>query len=259
MKKILLILEREDVLASVRAILEKEKYSVLSAINGECGLLFAKRTNPDLIISDIDLPGIDGFRLLKELREDTRTVMIPFIFLTTHSFLYDFRRAMEMGADDFLFRPFDPEDLVKAVNVRLLKNKRIKRQIAALGLESSLNRGEFFADANRIFITKDNVTFPILLSDVEYFSARGHLTAINTVRGEEYLAVKSIAAVVKHLPVSKFIRINRSVIVNMDFIAKVEKEKNESCRVMLKTSEKYFTVSRPYLNIFKSFLHISES
>jgi len=100
-------------------LLANEGYEVDSAENGEVGLEKARQTLPDLIISDIMMPVMDGFKVLEELRKDFKTATIPFIFLTARMEMENFKIGMRLGADYYLFKPFDVQDLLLAVQSSL--------------------------------------------------------------------------------------------------------------------------------------------
>jgi DNA-binding response OmpR family regulator len=105
MKKKILIIEDELALQKTFSdILEKEGYQVISALNGESGLMLAKKENPDLILLDLILPQKDGFEVLKELKKDETTNEIPVIVLTNLEDIQSVERAVELGAKTYLVK-----------------------------------------------------------------------------------------------------------------------------------------------------------
>lgn len=130
MKTILIIEDNLDVRENIADILKLENYRVVTAENGTIGVEKAKSVLPDLIICDIMMPGIDGYEVLKRINEDGTTAGIPFIFLTAKSERTDIRIGMNLGADDYLTKPFDEKDLFEAIECRLKKNDFLKREIA---------------------------------------------------------------------------------------------------------------------------------
>jgi two-component system, sensor histidine kinase and response regulator len=129
MKKILVIEDSHFVLKKVITILEKEGFKVLSAENGSDGVKLAKGHLPNLIISDIEMPELDGYQVLTELSEDPLTSTIPFIFMTAAKKKWsEVRFGMGLGADDYLTKPFTEEELLTAVNSRLEKNEIFKKK-----------------------------------------------------------------------------------------------------------------------------------
>lgn len=126
MKKILIIEDEVAVLENIAELLESENYSVSGAENGFKGIELAKSMHPDLIVCDIMMPQMDGFTVLKELQKDRHTSTIPFVFLSAKAEKNDIRYGMELGADDFLAKPFTPEELFIAVRARLQKHEKFE-------------------------------------------------------------------------------------------------------------------------------------
>jgi len=128
MKKTVLIIEDEqDIRHDLVRILELSGFNTIDANNGKIGLDLATSLKPDLIISDIMMNEMDGFELLKELQKSAETANIPFLILSAKSSRYDIRHGMKLGADDFITKPFDIDELLDAVNARLKKSEKIQR------------------------------------------------------------------------------------------------------------------------------------
>ena len=115
MKKILIVEDSEDILETTSELLELKGYQIATALNGLKGLELAKSILPDLIISDIMMPKMDGFEMLQALRTDAKTAMIPFIFLTAKAQKSDILRGAVSGADRYLTKPFTIAKLLKTV------------------------------------------------------------------------------------------------------------------------------------------------
>ncbi|MHB8906941.1 MAG: response regulator transcription factor, partial [Melioribacteraceae bacterium] len=126
MKKILVIEDEKDIREVINALLTEEGYAVYSAKNGKDGIELAKNEIPNLIICDIMMPGMDGYTVLKELSKNSSTKSIPFIFLTAKVERNDLRFGMELGADDYLFKPFKSEELLKSISSRLNRIETLK-------------------------------------------------------------------------------------------------------------------------------------
>jgi CRP/FNR family cyclic AMP-dependent transcriptional regulator len=121
MKKILLIEDNESLRDNTAEILELACYKVVVAENGKVGVEVALREVPDLIICDIMMPVLDGFGVLHMLQKNPSTKNKPFIFLTAKSEHNDFRKGMDLGADDYITKPFSGTELLNAVESRLKK------------------------------------------------------------------------------------------------------------------------------------------
>jgi YesN/AraC family two-component response regulator len=101
--------------------LESEGYNAIGAENGIVGLQLIKEYLPDLVICDLVMPDMDGYTVLSNLREDSLTAIIPFIFLTAINTKASLRKAMELGADDYLTKPATTDELLRAIAIRLQK------------------------------------------------------------------------------------------------------------------------------------------
>jgi CRP/FNR family transcriptional regulator, polysaccharide utilization system transcription regulator len=130
MKTILLIEDNTDVRENTAEILELANFRVLQAENGKHGVELAQEQKPDLIICDIMMPVLDGYGVIHMLGKNQETASIPFIFLTAKTERGDFRKGMEMGADDYITKPFDDIELLRAVESRLKRNEMLKAEFS---------------------------------------------------------------------------------------------------------------------------------
>ncbi|HSP83175.1 MAG TPA: response regulator [Gillisia sp.] len=121
MKKILFIEDDTVVRENTAELLELSDYTVITASNGKIGVALGKQELPDIIICDIMMPELDGYGVLQALAEDPETRHIPFIFLSAKTEHKDIRRGMDLGADDYLTKPFEEEELLSAIESRLAK------------------------------------------------------------------------------------------------------------------------------------------
>jgi CRP-like cAMP-binding protein/CheY-like chemotaxis protein len=122
-KKVLIIEDNDDIRENVIEILELAGYTVSSASNGKAGVELAFQDTPDIILCDIMMPELDGYGVLYMLSKRPETIAIPFIFLTAKAEHFDRRKGMEMGADDYLTKPFDDMELLAAIESRLKKKE----------------------------------------------------------------------------------------------------------------------------------------
>jgi CRP-like cAMP-binding protein/CheY-like chemotaxis protein len=122
--RILVIEDNDDIRESVVEILGLANYNVLEADNGKAGIELAAKHLPDLILCDIMMPELDGYGVLYLLNKNPQTAATPFIFLTAKADRIDIRKGMEMGADDYLTKPFDDVELLNAIESRLVKRTR---------------------------------------------------------------------------------------------------------------------------------------
>lgn len=130
MKKILLIEDDSVMRENTAEILELARYAVTTAKDGKEGAEIAKKIRPDLIVCDIMMPRLDGYGVLHILGKDPQTAGIPFIFLTAKAEKSELRKGMELGADDYLVKPFEETELLNAIEVRLKKSALLKKEFA---------------------------------------------------------------------------------------------------------------------------------
>jgi len=129
MKKILLIEDVDDIRNNTAEILELSNYIVIVAENGKTGVEKAIEHKPDLIICDIMMPVLDGYGVLHAVHKNEAIKNTPFIFLTAKTERGDFRKGMELGADDYITKPFNGTELLNAVDSRLKKLDLLRQQV----------------------------------------------------------------------------------------------------------------------------------
>jgi putative two-component system response regulator len=126
MTKILLVEDDAPLLEVMRSILEAEGYEVFPAANGRYALDLFVSAWPNLVVSDIMMPEMDGFELLKSVRVIPEGITVPFLFLSARTERSDVDRARSLGVDDYLFKPFDASELINAVRARLNRRRVIE-------------------------------------------------------------------------------------------------------------------------------------
>lgn len=131
MKKILLIEDNQNIRENTAEILELANYKVYTAENGKVGVETALECKPDLIICDIMMPVLDGYGVLHLIHKNPSLQNTPFIFLTAKTERADIRRGMELGADDYLTKPFMETELLTAIESRLRKVDLMKQEFSA--------------------------------------------------------------------------------------------------------------------------------
>lgn len=127
-KKVLVIDDTQEIRMIISESLNIYGFETLSAEDGETGIRVAQERLPDLIICDINMPRVDGYETLKAIRQHEPTSTIPFIFLSGATERPNVRKGMELGADDYLTKPFTHKELMAAVNTRLEKQAELQRQ-----------------------------------------------------------------------------------------------------------------------------------
>jgi two-component system, sensor histidine kinase and response regulator len=122
MKRIVLIEEEHITRRVLHRIFNAEGYRVYSARNGWDGLQLSIAVVPDIIVCDVDVPVLDGYKVIEEIRRNPLTCAIPFIFLTGKKTRADIREGMDRGADDFIIKPFEPQELLKSIRAQEQKH-----------------------------------------------------------------------------------------------------------------------------------------
>jgi two-component system LytT family response regulator len=245
MTKILFLEDDESVRLPVIDLLEAENYTVLSATDGRQGLELARREKPDLIISDIMMPELDGYGVFEALQKDPLTAVIPFIFLTAKTDSSDIREGLGIGADDYITKPFEHDDLLHSIQTRLDKYARISE--AAVKADDN-------PDYDQIFI-KDGESCWF----VEYEKIRLLESEDNYVRvffdNEKPLVSRTLNYLEERLPNRLFFRANRKQIINLKWIRHIQPWFNGGLLVTLKDDAKV-QMSRRAAQGFKAIMGI---
>ena len=157
MKKILVIEDNQQVRENIAEILELSEYQVITAENGKVGVDKALSENPDLILCDVMMPVLDGFGVLRILEKKISTAHIPFIFLTAKAEKTDFRKGMNLGADDYITKPFDDVELLDSIEMRLKKSDRLQSAFDGTteGLSSFINEAKGRLELNKLSSERD--------------------------------------------------------------------------------------------------------
>jgi len=131
-ESVLVIEDEAELLEEVSDMLRFEGYKVLKAKCGEEGLELARENTPDIILCDIIMPGINGFDVLNELKSEDHNSLVPFIFMTAKTERVNLRLGMDMGADDYILKPFTRQELINSLDARLKKLKAVRNSVNTL-------------------------------------------------------------------------------------------------------------------------------
>jgi len=154
MKKVLVVDDEADIVELVSYNLKKEGYQVLSAYDGEEALSLARQENPDLVILDLMLPKIDGFRVCRVLKKEEPTAKTPIIMLTAKTREEDRVAGLDLGADDYVTKPFSPRELLARVKAVLRRAGPPEDELLRYGdLEIDISRYEVCLSGNRVNLT----------------------------------------------------------------------------------------------------------
>ena len=178
-EKILIVDDEKDIVKMLDYNLKNEGFRTISASNGEEALDLAKREHPDLIILDLMLPGIDGLDVCKTLKKESKTSNMPIIMLTAKVQESDKVIGLELGADDYVTKPFSPRELVARVKAVLRRAKEKER------LPDILNIGDLRIDFSKILVTLKSK--PIELTSKEFELLTTLMKAKGRVLSRDYL------------------------------------------------------------------------
>ncbi len=174
MKEMILVVEdNPDMTAALKLALEMEGYHVLAAADGLEALRILERVTPDLIVADIMMPRMNGYELYEATHQDEKWISIPFIFLTAKTDKKDIRLGKEMGADDYLVKPVEKEDLIAAIRGKLKRATELKAAAEAAQedlqgpvLKGTLKTGDLIIDLDRHVVTAKGQ--PVRLTPTEF-------------------------------------------------------------------------------------------
>ncbi len=187
-EKILLIEDEKDILELIAFNLECSGYDVLKASNGEDGLKRAKKEFPDLVLLDLMLPGIDGFDVCRELKLDKNTRKIPVIMLTARGEDTDIVSGLELGAEDYITKPFSPKILVARIRTVLRRSADVhmvdeKLSVNSIDLDVSKHKVKLDGVSVELSATEFDI-LKILMTSPGWVFSRNQI--INAVKGSNY-------------------------------------------------------------------------
>jgi len=165
-KKILIIDDTELMIKVISDILKSVGYEVVFAMNGPDGIHKVRIEKPDLVILDVVMPGMDGFEVCKSLRDDESNNLMPIIMLTAQDAEDDKLAGLELGADDYIIKPFNPRELISRVNNTLKRIDRNRWANPLTGLQGNL---EIQSEINHM-IAKNEI-FSVIYADLDNFKA----------------------------------------------------------------------------------------
>jgi len=186
---ILVIEDDDDILELIRYNLNKEGFNVSGVGSGEEGVSQARANPPDLIILDLMLPGIDGFEVCRELRGDPKTAHIPLIMLTARGEEADIVSGLELGADDYIIKPFSPRVLL--ARIRTVLRRKAKTNVDP---ETPIRIHDLFIHPGRHEVTLKGKPIDLTLSEfrlLHFLAGRPgwvftRYQIVNAIKGEDY-------------------------------------------------------------------------
>jgi DNA-binding response OmpR family regulator len=185
---ILIVDDEEDIIKLIKYNLKNEGYSILKAQTGEQAIKIANRSHPDLIVLDLMLPGIDGLEVTKYLKNHEQTNDIPIVMLTAKGEESDIVTGLELGASDYISKPFSPKVLIARIRAILHRRKKTSSNSPVK------QEGDLIIDRTRYEVTINGIKVNLTLSEFELLSfladkkgwvfTRGQI--VDAIRGENY-------------------------------------------------------------------------
>jgi two-component system response regulator VicR len=167
-KLILIVDDEKPIVDILKFNLKKEGFETIEAYDGQTGLELALSKNPDLILLDVMLPNLDGFEVCREIRKQSQ---IPIILLTAREEEVDKVLGLELGADDYITKPYSVRELLARIKANLRRTvKKVEQVDAPTDKSATLTYGRLFIDLERFDVTKDNKPVEITIREFELLS-----------------------------------------------------------------------------------------
>jgi len=187
---ILIVDDEEDILELLRVNLKNEGYNILQTMTGEEAIKIAKNSSPDLVVLDLMLPGIDGLEVTKYLRKTEATEDIPIVMLTAKGEESDIVTGLELGANDYMSKPFSPRELTARIRAILRRRQRNSKETPVRVRQE----GDMIIDRAKHRVTIEGSVIDLTLSEFELLSflaekkgwvfTRGQI--VDAIHGENY-------------------------------------------------------------------------
>jgi DNA-binding LytR/AlgR family response regulator len=235
--RILVIDDDEDFRSFVMRFLAKNGFEPLGAVDGQQGLSLAAQAAPDLVLCDLEMPEMDGYQFLAALQRDPTLTSIPVIFLTGRSEPAQVRLGMNLGADDYLTKPVNTEDLCNAIKARLA---RVRRRQSAAALRAPLSRAKF----EDTFLVKTHADKRLVkIREIIRILAYGEYSWVYWEGAQGAMLRKSLKQWLADLPEEQFIRVHRGAIVNLAYLERIENLPGGRMQVRLRDTAEPILVS----------------
>lgn len=242
MKRILVIEDDDTLREFIVEMLNFNGYKTFDSRDGLEGINILRTKGADLVILDIMMPHISGFEVLKELRKDPPDTAVPIILLTGMTDRADFRKGMELGADDFISKPFKEEELMASVAAQLKK----RDDLFSLNHETGSTAFAKKLDMNdQLLFNIEGQPKLLKISSLKCIMALGDYSNVITSDGK-FIIRKPMKEWEGMLPSKNFVRIHRSTIINLEYIEKIERFLNRGYKVYIRNINKPFIISRRY-------------
>jgi DNA-binding response OmpR family regulator len=201
MKRILLIDDDESLLEVLTFALQDEGYEVLRALDGSAGFSALKKESPDLVISDVNMPGLDGFTLCRKVRESG--IGLPFILLTSRDNDIDEALGLELGADDYVHKPFSNRVLLARIK-SLLRREELRS--GAPTEEEAMIRGSLHMHTERLEVSYAGTPVAVTVTEFRLLHALAHKPGRVFSRGQLLEKIRDDGSVVAERIIDTYVR-----------------------------------------------------
>lgn len=215
MEKIAVIEDEKNIRETIQEILEFSGYKVVCAENGKLGVDLILKEKPDLVLCDINMPEIDGMTVLNMIQQRLENEVMPtFLFLTAKVETTEIRRGMDLGADDYLLKPFNPVEILKTIELRLNKRKKILAQLKQHA------KKEHSFHSEKLSIPSEDGYELVNFSDIILCSADRAYCKFTLEDGQKILVSKPMKEFEEDLLDQGFFKVHKSSIVNLKYVNK---------------------------------------
>lgn len=257
MKKILLIEDNRELADNFALLLKDRGFEVICSYTGSNGLEKYIESKPDLILCDIMLPDINGYKLISELKKLNNVELPIFIFITAKTQRQDFRKGMELGADDYITKPFTFDELIKSINVQFNKREIFLEKTEADFTNKNKGDGSNDTILNYndyiFFDDKKNPGFyPV--NTIIFIKSMKDYTRVTLYGDKKFILRKPMKYWEARLPAEKFLRVHKQAIVNIEFVEKVEAISSNRYHLKIKNLTEKIEVSQRYSKAIRNIL-----
>lgn len=247
-KKILIIEDDLNILNNIKSILEEVNYEVATASDGIQGVKLAEQFLPDLIVCDIALPKKNGYEILETVSKNKNTNKIPFVFLTAKVEKDDLRKGMRLGADDYIFKPFDISDLLDSIKIRINKKNNL---ISDFSNNNQNEKKDKYEMEDKLLFNFTGKPLMRKLNTIKFLKAETPYVKIKFSSGENVLQRETLNYWEEKLPSNFFVRIHRSTIINTNYINRIERINKVSYLIHIQDETETFILSKRARTKFK--------
>jgi DNA-binding LytR/AlgR family response regulator len=260
MKRILVIEDNRELCENICSLLEKSKYLYSFASSGEGALQLLNQLKPDLILCDIMLPDMNGYSVLKKIKKMENVALPIFIFLTAKTQREDIRYGMELGAEDYITKPFTKDELLNSIKIQFEKREKLSMQLkdneigpVKKGFAEKKSKNKFSTLTNTnsnyeeyLFLRSKKESGLFMIDEIVAIKSLKDYSQIYVNGNKTFVLRKTMNEWEKKLSNKNFLRIHRQTIINLKYVDKIEPRSSNRFQVSILAINKKFDVSQRY-------------